>query len=67
MLSELVGFVLEWWFDDDTVRMDDDRCKRCTADLSRDLAMNRKRCSACGKHISRAQRNKWRQFNRDFS
>jgi hypothetical protein len=65
VLSELFNLVLEWWFDDDTVRMDYDRCRRCTADLSRDLAMNRKRCGACDKRISRAQRNQWQRFNPD--
>ncbi|MFN3168223.1 MAG: hypothetical protein ACE37H_14270 [Phycisphaeraceae bacterium] len=65
MLGGLIELVLEWWFDDDTIQMDDDRCKRCTADLARDLAMNRKHCSACGKRISRAQRHKWQRFNRD--
>lgn len=65
MLGELITLLLEWFWDDDdsNLRMDYDRCRRCTADLSRDLSKQQKHCRKCGKRISRSQRMKWRRSN----
>lgn len=65
MLELLIEFVVRLIAKDDAVEMDYDRCRRCTTDLSHDLAAKHMRCSKCGKRIQITQRIKWKRHNRE--
>ena len=46
------------------IQLDYNRCRRCHADLHRDLKRDRTHCSGCNKKIKRWQIRKWRFYHR---